>query len=188
MLPSITRQNAPYIALGYVKEDGNVLLSHCPSNFQDFNNVGLHKFGRACFASSRLSPLCQFIGHIVGLSANPKMIWSSAGRIVTAMENTHARWDRAIVDYPAKAMSSGLLCGAATESDDAISTDICSARPQPTTVGLFNLLPKSCENRFGKSLRDQVVEGICSLHQSVRLIVCHALGSLKRKGISFSTL
>lgn len=50
---------------------------------------------------------------------------------------------------------------------------------------LINVIPKPFGNGFGKALRDQVVGGIRSLHQSVRLIVCHALGSSNRKGISF---
>lgn len=78
--------------------------------------------------------------------------------------------------------------GLPEQSLDRTCRSDCHGSDDAFPINGFNA--KCCHNLIflagdGKALRDQVVEGISSLHSVTGLIVCRALGSSNRKGISF---
>lgn len=141
----------------------------------------------------RMPAFIELVLHIVQLSTEKQMIRSYAGRIVAGMENFKTFRYFSKVNHPTDTMSGKAFSRMVITT--YINHAVCIKRitpiancggPDPTSFCLTNFVPKAIKYRVRKTLRDQIVEGICSLHQSVLLIVCHALGSSNRKGIFIS--
>ena len=97
--------------------------------------------------------LFQHISNVINASANKKMVWSNARRVVAMVANDLAFWNRAISQFPRNAM--GLDCSSfsATNANPSI-TEVPGTRrdtkrtcPKPALIGLIDILPEANRKR-----------------------------------------
>jgi hypothetical protein len=107
-------------------------------------NLRLCEFGLAVLMPARGMPFLVAICHILCVRTKPKMRGIHTSGIVFAgaiVANRHAFWDRAIVQYIAKAMRLFLL---SVNADSPISIRTTVTSPLPTAIGgkLIYVIPE----------------------------------------------
>lgn len=95
----------------------------------------------AAFLTFRISILCLFIGHVIIVSANPKMSRVATGRVIASVTNTHPGWNRAKSKLVGCSMSSLISFSVVRSS---VTFTQAWALPFPTLIRacLLNLRPK----------------------------------------------
>lgn len=116
------------------------------------------------------------IRHVLTVRSKPKMAGINAGRVISArtvMKHIQPIRDASMMDKPADSMGVAVPSVVASGGDFTVANSIGSPFPKPAFVrilALFNLRPKSLENRLGESLRNDEGE------RSVVLFSSHVLG------------
>lgn len=128
----------------------------------DRNNVYLTKyrhwilFSGVVWVSVRLLPvLGEHILNVVFLSAKPKVVWSTAWRIIAVMEHLKPVRYWSVVKYP------GCVVGkdepffpyALRGKNRTVTKLCCSGVPPPAQIGDYDLGPKSFNESRRKTLR-----------------------------------
>jgi len=183
---------------GDSKSLGQLFSCHNPGNVSGPNQSDCFPHGFAITPSRfYCSSHPAFLHHVLSVlfcRAKEKVIGVGTFWIIALMKYEKSIWNRAFMNHP--------RCALGSYFSDIPVPPITSSRlyssPSPALSKLWSmcwdwsvfvhLLPEVLRKSVGKPLRSQIFESNLDLHQSVWLIVCHALGSLKRKGISFSTL
>lgn len=81
---------------------------------------------------------------VVGLRSKKKVLWSHTWWIVAAMQNVHAIWNRAVVQFPRKAVSGNTqLIWWTAKAEPSVPAGMLCSGPQPARVGLLNVRPEA---------------------------------------------
>jgi len=141
-----------------------------------------------------------FLHHVVSIlfcSTKEKVVRVGTFWIIAFVKHVKSIWNWATMKQPRRTMGYLLAFSRLIPCNVAVGTLPSSfiSSPSPAWSEIWSMrrngsvfvhpLPESFRKSFGKPLRSQIFGSNLDLHQSVRLIVCHALGSSNRKGISF---
>lgn len=134
MSPTIAANNITDISPVYAIFQGQSLLRGALSvTAANFNNLFSSQF-------AVVVSLLRFVLHVIGMSTEKQVSGINAGRIVAAMTDAHAIWDRAIMQFVTKAMCRS---HSVFDSDLAVAIRIQMSGPQPTISSLLDLGPES---------------------------------------------
>lgn len=156
--------------------------------FSDFKHILFCEFMARIFLPLvlKVAILCNAVPHVVNLVSDKKMCRVAAAGIITRMKHSLIFRDIALLfNYPSQPVGKKFVnLSAYSYIVLAVTARKCGVSPWPT----FGLLPPvdlppeffCVENK----LQQEVARDTLRLHQSVHLIVCHALGPPRREGIS----
>lgn len=144
MTPKNTINNSTYVLLGDSELGSNRPLCSFAGSVSGSNesNLGFrepaHPVGLS--ASERLSPLADFVGHVVRVRSKKKMSWADALPIIAPMKNLHIERNRSVPEFPRNAMRPLRFPADAKAS---VSSAKACGQPIPTLPAPVNLAPKS---------------------------------------------
>jgi len=173
---------------------------NCPANRENFQSHFIREF-------SHCSDVASFSHHVLRVfvgCAKKKMVWANTWWIVTVMEHAKSFWNFCVMYQPTHSVNVNrfewMFSLRPSRRNRAVPLfrEVASPDPARSKFGavfwnwpvFVNLAPKTCEDSFGKSLRNETVECIRSLHTTVLsfLLVCRTPGCfIQPRGISFFT-
>lgn len=110
-----------------------------------FNLLSVH-FRHAVRFTLGVAALGDHVIVIIGIGSEKQMIGSYARRIITAMENMLIVWNRAIMDFPRRSMSTDAAI-LWIFPDLPVAILIGSSGPRPTLIGDYDACPKPFQKR-----------------------------------------
>lgn len=112
------------------------------------------QFYPASVLSNSTSSLGHAVSAIVGVGAKEQVRWPNARRSVAFVAYKHSGGDSPEVDNPRGSVSWNDF-GLRAPRGNTVSPFVTTSLPQPATIRDFNFVPKSPQERFGKSLSQE---------------------------------
>ena len=103
-----------------------------------------------------IAPLRHAVINVVCLGAKAKMIGTNTVANITQVQDNHTFRDWAVVDFPRQAVNRDGTPAVSWDFDNAITGPGAPSSPQPTTIRLLNLCPKSLAGRDAQFVPAQV--------------------------------
>jgi len=143
-----------------------------------FDDLG---FGKFVASRSLAARAVSFFAHVLAV-----VFWGSKPKVtrIHAIHNVSTGAivadkvtirHRTKVQNPTGNMSENVPAASLSPSDEAVASDSCGCRPNPTPVRFLDFVPKAFGERGRKPLRSQVFRGNLWLHNQF-LWLCRALG------------
>ena len=192
MCPHLSSYNSVYGHLADPKKVGQFHLreSGCGVKRPNFQNFGIRKFGLWVAFSYGKSLSFKAVLHVFQLAASLYVVWICAARVVAVVYNNLPRRKGSLsAVHPSQSVRENLYyLPSEPKIHLSVTRFVGGCLPKPTLFrnGYFNFGPKPFLRLFRKKLFHQSPWDTFGLHQSVRLIVCHAFGCANSaRAISF---
>lgn len=153
MFPFFSTHDVANSGSGNAVSCTNFALRSCSFKAPDFNYLVFGDFGR--------SSISALFGHVLAVvlhRTKEKMFRVYARWIVACVKNAKSIWNGSVVNHPRYSMCQSLFSGRPSFSKHTVSLLLLFAGPVPASLG--DVSPKSMENGFGISLRDEKLKTI----------------------------
>lgn len=182
MPPCSSSSYIAYYTFGDIESSGQLSQRLTMSNPFNLGGLFFRKFSCARIVASAFR---VFVSHVVQIGSKKKMISTYARRTIAGVKNIQSIWNWTEVNDPTNSVCQTTVIPFTVRIPQPITSWAwkMGSNPQPAAFGLFNLAPKSLEDCFRKTLRDEISECIRSLHIKF-LLMCRVLGCSFTAGTS----
>lgn len=176
MAPYFEANDSGYYRMGDSIYQSEFTVAHFRRSY--FSHVCPSKFTIPSIFSRRRLFFNPSVQTVFDVGSKVKVSWIDAKLIIrlrTIMKDVLSFRDWSTMKNPRCNMTPNSPTRMSLARHASIPSRITTCCPQPTDIGLFYFLQKSCLKRFGKTLRCQVLGCNIWLHNQF-VWLCHALG------------
>lgn len=146
MCPMSHFHNVTNRCCSYAKHGSNSFLFQFAAQGKNFSNLQFGQLGaRVLFSNRTTTAFLYSVVNIVLIFSKKEMAGIYAKRVIAAMKDINAKWNRAIVKLIRISMSTDRVGMAKTQR--AVAAALTTS-PEPTVFSFLNLFPKADLRRY----------------------------------------